>query len=235
MTLTILIVEDDQDLGLLLKQYMELYKFSVVLSRNGIEARACMRQQVFDIILIDVMMPEEDGFTFAADIAQTYPQVPFLFLTARKMKEDVMKGLQLGADDYIIKPFNADELILRIQNILKRTSAKKPEVQMRGLGNYHFYPKDLLLEGPKGRKTLTEREGELLFILVENLGQLVRKRDILNRIWKGNDFFNARSMDVFVSRLRKYLADDPRIVIESVRATGIRLMVVNNDHNRLPR
>ena len=225
MTETVLIVEDDQDLGQLLKQYLELNGFSVVLGGNGLEGRARLREQKFDIILTDVMMPKEDGFTFAAYVVQTYPALPVLFITARKMKEDVIKGLKLGADDYITKPFDADELVLRVRNILKRSSAKTPEVETLAIGNYTFYPKELLLQSPFGRRVLTEREAELLQLLTENMGQLVRKRDILNRLWKENDFFNGRSMDVFVSRLRKYLSDDSRIMIESVRGAGIRLMI----------
>jgi DNA-binding response OmpR family regulator len=222
---TVLIVEDDQDLGQLLKQYLELNGFAVVLSENGIEGRTHLREQKFDIILTDVMMPKEDGFTFAAHVVQTYPALPILFITARKLKEDVIKGLKIGADDYITKPFDADELVLRIRNILKRSSAKTPELETMIIGNYTFYPKELLLEGASQRRVLTEREAELLQLLTGNIGQLVRKRDILNRLWKGNDFFNGRSMDVFVSRLRKYLSDDPRITIESVRGAGIRLMI----------
>ena len=127
MSSSVLIVEDDQDLGPLLKQYLELNGFTVELRINGQEARIALQEMAFDIILTDVMMPVEDGFTFAAWVTKGYPQMPFLFITARKLKEDVMKGLKLGADDYIIKPFDADELVLRVKNILKRSSLKTPE------------------------------------------------------------------------------------------------------------
>jgi DNA-binding response OmpR family regulator len=225
MTPAVLLVEDDIDLGNLLKQYLELNGFSVVLSADGKCAKDRLLETTFDIVLTDVMMPLEDGFSLAAYLTQSYPQIPFLFITARKMKEDVIMGLQLGADDYIIKPFDAKELTLRIRNILRRTSAEKPNAERLTIGQYTFFPKNLLLEGPGGRQELTEREAELLQLLVENRNQLVRKRDILNRLWKESDFFTSRSMDVFVSRLRKYLSGDPAIVLESVRGAGLRLFI----------
>jgi len=225
MSSSVLIVEDDQDLGPLLKQYLELNGFTVELRVNGQEARIALQEMAFDIILTDVMMPVEDGFTFAAWVAKGYPQMPFLFITARKLKEEVMKGLKLGADDYIIKPFDADELVLRVKNILKRSSLKTPEPESYEIGLYRFYPKELLLIGPTDRKILTERESQLLLLLRKNLGQLVRKRDILDQLWHGSDFFTGRSLDVFVSRLRKYLSEDTRIEIESIRSAGLRLVV----------
>ena len=225
MTLAVLLVEDDLDLGNLLKQYLELNGFSVVLSADGRCAKDRLLETTFDIVLTDVIMPSTDGFAFAAYLNQSYPQVPFLFITGRKLKEDVIRGLQLGAADYIVKPFDAEELVLRIRNILRRTSAEKHNAEMLIIGRYSFFPKNLILEGPGGRQVLTEREAELLQLLAENINQLVRKRDILNRLWKESDFFTSRSMDVFVSRLRKYLSGDPRIVLESVRGAGLRLMV----------
>lgn len=225
MNESVLIVEDDLDLGQLLMQYLELNGFQVSLAENGLEARRLLKESVFDIVLTDVMMPVEDGFSFAENLSQTYPHLPFLFITARKMKEDVLKGLSIGADDYIVKPFNADELVLRVRNILKRTSKKAPAKDILTIGIFTFLPKELLLIGPSGRRVLTERESDLLLLLCENLGQLVRKRDILNRLWKETDFFSGRSLDVFVSRLRKYLSDDPGIILESSRGTGLRLTI----------
>ncbi|MGY0035173.1 response regulator transcription factor [Pedobacter sp. NJ-S-72] len=139
MKIRILIVEDDPDLGHLLKQYLELNDFDAVRVFNGEEARAELQRDKYDILILDVMMPKEDGFTLAAKIAQLYPALPFLFVTARKMKEDVLKGLQLGADDYILKPFDADELILRVKNILKR-SVKVTDGPLK-IGSYLFHPR----------------------------------------------------------------------------------------------
>lgn len=228
MSKSVLIVEDDLDFGSLLKQYLEINGFEVVLAGNGRDGKARLREASFDIVLTDVMMPVEDGFTFAADIAIAYPRLPFLFITARKMKEDVMRGLKIGADDYIIKPFDADELVLRIQNILKRTSENRPILQSHHIGHFKFSPKDLVLDGPNGKQLLTDREAQLLEILSENAGRLVRKREILKSLWKDDDFFSGRSMDVFVSRLRKYLSADPRISLESIRGAGLRLIVENS-------
>jgi DNA-binding response OmpR family regulator len=225
MKAKILIVEDDRDLGMLLKQYLELSDFTVVLCDNGKEARTCLRGEKFDIILTDIMMPVEDGFSFAEGVARQFPGLPFLFITARNLKEDIIKGLKIGADDYITKPFDAEELVLRVQNIIKRSSAHLPAVDTYLIGNYIFHPKELMLQGPLGRQVLTEREAGLLLILREQSGQLVRKKDILDRLWKGSDFFSGRSLDVFVSRLRKRLADDASIRIESIRGMGLRLMI----------
>lgn len=225
MSQKILIVEDDQDLGPLLKQYLELNGFLVELRTNGKLARLALQISTFDIILTDVMMPVEDGFTFAMEIAKTHPEIPFLFITARKLKSDIIRGLDIGADDYIIKPFDADELVLRIRNILKRTNNHVPETTSYKLGTYILVPKEFLLIGPSERKKLTERECQLLTLLLTNLGKLVRKEDILSQLWKESDFFTARSMDVFVSRLRKYLAEDPAIQIESIRSAGLRMLI----------
>lgn len=225
MSAAILIVEDDEDLGHLLKQYLELNGFIAVWCTNGVEARLKLQEQLFDLVLTDVMMPVEDGFTFAAEVFRIFPQIPLLFITARKLKEDIIKGLKLGADDYIIKPFDAEELVLRIRNIIKRTSPNTPAPIELPIGLYTFYPKELVLEGPTGRQMLTQREVEVLLILWENIGKLVSKREILDRLWKESDFFTGRSLDVFVSRLRKCLTSDPSITIESVRGTGLRLMI----------
>ena len=225
MKQAILLVEDDQDLGHLLKQYLELNGFAVVLCVNGTSAKQQLKGSGFDLVLTDIMMPLEDGFSLAAYLVQSYPKLPFLFITARNLKEDVIRGLQLGADDYIIKPFDAEELVLRIRNILKRASAEVRRAEIINIGKYIFSPSNLLLEGFGTRQVLTEREAELLLLLAENVNHLVRKRDVLNRLWKDSDFFASRSMDVFVSRLRKRLAEDPGIVIESIRGAGVRLVI----------
>jgi DNA-binding response OmpR family regulator len=225
MSSLVLLVEDDKDLGPLLKQYLELNDFDVHLRTNGKEARQALKELSYNIVLTDVMMPVEDGFTFAENIVQHYPDTPFLFITARKLKQDVIKGLKIGADDYIIKPFDADELILRIRNILRRNSPKSVEARSLAIGMYTFFSNELRLIGPNGSKTLTERESQLLHLLRKNVGQLVKKQDILEQLWEGSDFFAGRSLDVFISRLRKYLSDDPAIKIESVRSVGVRMNI----------
>lgn len=226
MSTNILIVEDDIDLGHLLKQYLNLNHFQADQVFNGIEARAALREKHYDILIIDVMMPEEDGFQLVEKLTRNYPDLPFLFVTARKMKEDIVKGLELGADDYILKPFDADELILRIRNILKRTSKLPKDTDaVIQLGNYRFDLPNMRLTSALSETLLTEKECQLLLYLSKHQNELIKRNDILNYLWKESDFFNGRSMDVFISRLRKYLAGDPNIQIESVRGIGFRFYI----------
>ncbi|RAJ32157.1 response regulator transcription factor [Pedobacter cryoconitis] len=226
MNIKVLIVEDDTDLGNLLKQYLEINNFQAHRVYNGIEAREELKREAYDILIIDVMMPKEDGFTLAEKLVQTYPQLPFLFVTARKLKEDILYGLKLGADDYILKPFDADELIQRIRNILKRTKiAPAPETIQIGI--YQFEPVNLMLTSAGDQKILTEKEARLLHYLCLHQNQVIKRNDILNHLWKESDFFNGRSMDVFISRLRKYLAQDKGIHIESIRGIGFRFIIDN--------
>lgn len=224
MKVSVLIVEDDRDLGNLLKQYLELNQFRADRVFNGEEARAALKQEKYDILVLDVMMPKEDGFTLAKQIRQQYPEQAFLFVTARKQKDDILNGLKLGADDYITKPFDADELILRITNILRRA---KPVVakDIYEIGIYRFDPKNLLLISPTEEKILTEKEAALLLYLNTRRNELVPRKEILTTLWGEPDFFNGRSMDVFVSRLRKYLAEDGTIQIDSIRGVGFRMII----------
>lgn len=222
----VLIVEDDLDLGNLLKQYLELNKFQVHRVYDGVEAREELKQNEYDILILDVMMPKEDGFTLAQKLQSAYPDLPYLFVTARKMKEDILTGLKLGADDYITKPFDADELILRIQNILKRKrKAELPKVDVFQIGIFTFEPENFTLRSISSTKTLTEKEVQLLSYFIQHKNQLIKRNDVLNHLWQEADFFSGRSLDVFVSRLRKYLSEDPSIQIESVRGVGFRFLV----------
>lgn len=226
MKLRILIAEDDEDLGHLLRGYLVMNGFEAERVYDGLSAWQQLQQKNYDIILIDVMMPESDGFSLAEKIRTRFPQLPFLFLTARKHRDDVLLGLKLGADDYITKPFDADELILRIHNILSRagrpTRVKPVPLQ---IGSYLFDPANLRLTGPHSEKQLTEKESSLLLFLAERSDQVVRRADILSHLWETPDFFSGRSLDVFISRLRGYLAADPAIAIESIRGVGFRLIV----------
>lgn len=217
-----LIVEDDADLGNLLRQYLALNHFEADRVFNGEEAREALARQLYDILILDVMMPKEDGFTLAGKLRKLYPYVPFLFVTARKMKEDILQGLKLGADDYIVKPFDADELVLRLQNILRRSHPLRESARFCNIGLFRFEPDNLLLISPATERVLTEKEARLLLYFYENRKQLIKRTDILQHLWQEADFFNGRSMDVFVSRLRKYLAEDKSISIESVRGIGFR-------------
>ncbi|MBC8986992.1 response regulator transcription factor [Pedobacter sp. N36a] len=222
----ILIVEDDLDLGNLLKQYMEMNGFQVNRVFNGLEAFDELKHNAYDLMVLDVMMPELDGFSLARKLNHYYPELPFLFVTAKNMREDKLAGLKLGADDYIVKPFDADELILRIRNILKRTKNETKKInKVFNISLFSFDYKNLLLKSDDFEKILTEKEADLLNYLCLNQQALIKREDILVYLWKEPDFFNGRSMDVFMSRLRKYLSKDPKIHIESVRGVGFRFFV----------
>jgi DNA-binding response OmpR family regulator len=219
----ILLTEDDFDFATILKQYLEISGFQVTWAKNGEEALAIFNDTInnIDICILDVMMPQMDGFMLAEEIIAIHPEMPFLFLTAKSLKEDKIKGLKLGADDYILKPCEADELVLRLQNILKRTQSQT-SIPHKAIfiGKYHFDHQNLQLTHKEKNQRLTEKEAQLLFYLYQNKNGLIKREAILNNIWGNNDFFSGRSMDVFVSRLRKYLMDDPTISIESIRGIG---------------
>lgn len=227
----ILLAEDDIDFGSILKQYLEMSGFSVEWAKDGEEALQLFQKGNFSICVLDVMMPKLDGFSTAEQIIKINPEVPFIFLTARKMKEDKLKGLKLGADDYVVKPFEADELVLRINNILKRsqksivadTSIVAEEIIH--IGSYQFNTKRLVLIISGDSQRLTEKEGELIKFLFQHKNQLLKREEILNSVWKNDDFFSGRSMDVFISRLRKYFKEDTTISIESIRGIGLEFKV----------
>ncbi|MAP53840.1 response regulator transcription factor [Altibacter sp.] len=229
----ILLAEDDQDFGIMLKQYLELNKFDVQWAKDGEEALSIFETAEFDICILDVMMPKLDGFSVAKKIVQAHPEIPFLFLTARKTKEDKIKGLKLGADDYIVKPFEAEELILRLQNIIKRAKQQitSEEIKIDGLiqiGNYQFDYHNLELTRNEQTEKITAKEANVLLYLYQHRNQLIKREAILLDIWKKNDFFSGRSMDVFITRIRKRLSNDPAISIESVRGIGLEFNIKNN-------
>jgi len=214
----ILLAEDDTDLGNVLSQYLSMQGFEVILARDGEKAWEFFQDKPADICVLDVMMPKMDGFEVAVKIKHKSPDVPFLFLTAKSLKEDRIKGLKIGADDYICKPFDVDELVLRINNILRRTSVSLDENTQ--IGKYEFSFEELALTGPEDSHKLTMKEGMLLRYFLEHQNKLVKREDILVELWGENDYFLGRSMDVFVSRLRKYLQSEKSVAIDTVRGTG---------------
>ncbi|WJS94120.1 response regulator transcription factor [Flavobacterium johnsoniae] len=223
----LLLAEDDFDFAAILKQYLELHEFEVTWAENGEIALKYFENQTFDICIFDVMMPKLDGFSLAEKIITINPEVPFIFLTARKLKEDKLIGLKLGADDYIAKPFEVDELVLRLQNILKRIEQKRT---LEGnniieIGSYIFDNERLTLNNKNHVQQLTEREASLIEYLYLNHNQLLKRDQILMSVWKKDDYFTGRSMDVFISRLRKYFNSDPKIKIESVRNIGLEFKI----------
>jgi DNA-binding response OmpR family regulator len=225
----VLLAEDDADFAGVLKYYLELHQFEITWAENGEEALAIFQTESFDICVFDVMMPKMDGFTLAEKIIKINPDVPFVFLTARKLKEDKIIGLKLGADDYIVKPFEADELVLRLNNILKRSKQNhfpKMDDELQ-IGTYLFDTKRLCLKNNSITQQLTEKEASLIHFFYTHKNQMVKREQILKTIWGNDDFFSGRSMDVYISKIRKYFKDDSRISIESVRNIGLEFKIEN--------
>ncbi len=226
----LLLAEDDIDFGSILKQYLELHNFKVTWAKDGVEAFEYLQKNEIVICILDVMMPKLDGFSLAEKIIALKPEMPFVFLTAKGQREDKIKGLKLGADDYIVKPFEADELVLRIQNIIKRSntnsfSQNTDSESEINIGSYVFIPKQLVLLKDDQKQQLTEKEALLIAFLNTNKNQLIKREQILKAVWQHDDFFSGRSMDVFISRLRKYFSQDPSISIKSNRGIGLEFKV----------
>ncbi|AXT49300.1 DNA-binding response regulator [Aquimarina sp. BL5] len=218
----ILLAEDDFDFGSILKQYLELHGYKVVWAQDGKEALQIFSEEQFDICVFDVMMPKMDGFTLAEKVIELNPEIPFVFLTAKKMKEDKIRGLKLGADDYIVKPFEADILVLRLQNILKRSQRVQAiREEVIAIGDYKFDATNHCLKLNGERQKLTEKEAILIQYLYDHKNTMIKRERLLKDVWGNDDFFSGRSMDVFISRLRKYFKEDNNITIESVRGVGL--------------
>jgi DNA-binding response OmpR family regulator len=227
----ILLVEDDESLGYLLSEYLKMKDFEVTWTKNGLEGLAAMDKYLFDLAILDVMMPEMDGFTLAKEIKQKHAECPFIFLTSRSMKIDVLKGFSLGAVDYLKKPIDEEELVVRLKTLLQTLSAGKPSEateskSMLQVGEYSFDSELLELKHQDGEvQKLTKREGQVLAILVRKKNDLCSHKEILHSIWGKNDFFNKKSLNVFVSHLRKYLAKDESIRIDNLHNQGFILRV----------
>lgn len=223
----ILYVEDDAYLSYVTKDNLELKGFQITLCKDGEEAISVFRQDVFDLCILDVMLPEMDGFTLAKKIRELDEHVPILFLSARSLKEDRIHGLTIGGDDYITKPFSIEELALKMEVFLKRGKVVNAE-RKKGehpIGQYTFIPLNMELIHPKGSQRLTSRETELLKFFIENLNTVVKKEDILNRVWGDDSYFNSRSLDVFISKLRKHLALDPSVQINNIHGIGFIMVI----------
>ena len=223
----ILLCEDDTNLGMVLKNYLELNDYSVTLERDGKLGLAAFQREKFDLCLLDVMMPNMDGFTLAEEIRDVNPDVPLFFLSAKTMKDDIIQGYKLGADDYITKPFDSEVLLHKIKAILKRNEElHREEVNAEyDLGKYHFNPRlrELIIEGKT--QTLSPKENELLKMLSEYKNDLLSREIALKKIWGSDTYFNGRSMDVYIAKLRKYLREDPNIEIVNIHGNGFRLVV----------
>ena len=225
---TILLVEDDPNLSMVLQDYLEMLEYSIVLARNGEEGLSHFKQQDFDMCILDVMMPRKDGFSLAMDIRKENKLIPIIFLTAKSLKEDRIRGFQTGCDDYIAKPFSTEELSLRIRAILRRCQSgsdgeNEEQVKTFELGKYIFDAENMTLNGKDGTRSLTRKETALLCILCKNMDKLVARDHILKEVWGDDDYFLGRSMDVFIAKLRKYLRDDPGLSITNVHGAGFKL------------
>lgn len=225
----LLIVEDDPNLGEILSEYLGLKGYETTLMRDGEEGGLAFKREAYDLCILDLMMPKKDGFTLAKEIRITDNETPIIFLTAKSMKQDIIKGFTLGADDYMTKPFSMEELLLRIQAILKRSTKKEEEPFPNPfkIARLTYYYQENRLITPDREINLTTKENELLKIFFENVNKTVERSVALKKIWKDDSYFNARSMDVYIAKVRKYLQDEPSLKILTIHGEGFKLVEVN--------
>jgi two-component system, OmpR family, response regulator len=226
----VLLAEDDRNLGNILKSYLEAKGYAPQLFINGQEAMDHFTREKFDFCVVDVMMPVKDGFTLAREIRELDTRIPILFLTAKSLEDDKLKGFQVGGDDYLTKPFSMEELLMRMEAILRRTSAKSQNDIATGncqIGRYLFDYNHQMLTAEGFEQRLTSKESDLLKLLSEHINQVVDRSYALNKIWQNDSYFNARSMDVYIAKLRKYLKEDPDVELINVHGVGFKL-VMNN-------
>ncbi len=222
----ILLAEDDGNLGVLLKNYLNAKSFDTDLCENGETAFDAFSKNHYDLCIFDVMMPLKDGFTLAQEVRAINKTVPIIFLTARSMQEDVLKGFKIGADDYITKPFNMDELLFRIEAIMRRVTTEAPHnPQTYTIGKYTFDPQKQQLQSEGQSYKLTTKESELLKLLCDNANHILERNYALKTIWEDDNYFNARSMDVYITKLRKYLKDETSVEILNVHGKGFKLVL----------
>ena len=226
----ILLVEDDQNFGDVLRSYLEMHDYDVTLATDGMDGWQQFKRSDYDLCILDVMMPKKDGFTLGKEIREQDAEMPLIFLTAKTLKDDVLQGFKIGADDYIAKPFNSEELLYRIQAILKRSQKPadpREEIREFNIGDYHFnYPLRILTNTSSDEQhKLSPKEAELLRMFCMYKNDILPRSEALNKILKEDNYFTARSMDVFVTKLRKYLKDDPNIEIVNIHGNGFQLQV----------
>lgn len=228
----ILFVEDDPNLSMILQDYLEMIGFKVDHARDGEEGFEFFKRSKYDLCILDIMMPKKDGFTLADDIRKINTRIPIIFLTAKNMKEDRIRGFQSGCDDYMTKPFSTEELSLRIKAILKRVSDPTEEDDTEesetfSIGTFTFDSNNMLLSNDEEERRLTRKETGLLRLLCLNVNSLLPREVALETIWGENDYFIGRSMDVFITKLRKYLKSDPNVKITNVHGIGFKLEINN--------
>ncbi|MDR1729120.1 MAG: response regulator transcription factor [Prevotellaceae bacterium] len=225
----ILLCEDDENLGMLLREYLQAKGYAADLMPDGDSGYKAFLKNQYDICVLDVMMPKKDGFTLAQEIRQMNSEIPILFLTAKTLKEDILEGFKIGADDYMTKPFSMEELLLRIEAILRRVKGKKSkEGVIYKMGKFTFdTQKQLLIMGDEVTK-LTTKESELLALLCAHSNDILERNHALKTIWIDDNYFNARSMDVYITKLRKHLKADPSIEIINIHGKGYKIIIPEN-------
>ena len=223
----ILYVEDDTTLSFVTRDNLELYGYTIDFCEDGVEGLKLFNENKYDLCILDVMLPRMDGYELAMHIRRKNQDIPIIFLTAKSRREDKIHGLRIGGDDYITKPFSIEELVLKIEIFLRRSGQRQKNDELTGeckLGHFIFDISNHVLEGPYKKKQLTHREAQILAKFCQNPDTIVKREDILMKIWGDDHYFASRSLDVFISRLRKYLKDDPTLKIENIHNVGYRLI-----------
>ena len=225
----ILLVEDDNNFGSILRDYLILHSYQTTLAKNGIEGLEKFRKHNYDLCILDVMMPFKDGFSLASDIRSINDEVPLIFLTAKSLKEDVIKGFKIGADDYLIKPFDSEILLFKIKSIFKRKISLKKVSDAKVdyiFSSFRYNSKFRELQFKNDKPiTLSPKEGKLLTLLLDNINDLTTREEALVKIWNDDNYFTSRSMDVYVTKIRKYLSKDPKIKIENIHGKGFKFSI----------
>lgn len=223
--ISILLAEDDPGLGFVIQDTLKEQGYTVHLCRDGNEALMQFNNQPYDLCILDVMMPKKDGFQLAADIRKLNTDIPMVFLTAKGLIEDKVRGFKVGADDYITKPFSMEEFLLRIEAVLRRSSGVVVEVHnpIYYIGTYKFDPENFELTGPVSSKTLTRKEAGILKLLCERKNQVIERELLTTMVWGDDSYFVGRSLDVFITKLRKYLSDDASVSISNIHGVGFKL------------
>jgi two-component system, OmpR family, response regulator len=219
----ILLVEDDINLGSLLREYLKAKGYATILETDGEKGFRAFKKDHFDLCILDIMLPVKDGFSLARDIRIQNPGIPIIFLTAKSMKTDILEGFRAGADDYMTKPFSMEELLMRIEAILRRT-ARTEQQEVFVLGKYVFDANKQMLTSADKTVNLTTKESDLLRMLCQHPNQVLERNYALKSIWKDDNYFNARSMDVYITKIRKHLSDEPQIQILNVHGKGYKLL-----------
>lgn len=226
----ILLCEDDENLGMLLREYLQAKDYDADLYSDGEAGYKAFLKGKYDLCVLDVMMPKKDGFTLAQEIRAVNGEVPIIFLTAKSLKEDILEGFKIGADDYITKPFSMEELVLRVEAILRRVRGKKnKESTLYHIGKFTFDTQKQLLSAGEKQTKLTTKENELLALLCSHANEILQRDFALKTIWIDDNYFNARSMDVYITKLRKHLKDDPQIEIINIHGKGYKLITPNEE------